>query len=185
MIKARKNNKIFERKENSNQDTSSNFNEETIIDKIENKKLSEYIWENVNMTENFKENCLYENNNSNEIFNKIEEILNGNFLDSKEMIHYYKKFLYSTYLYTFPSNLKILFVVYFKKNCENEYDEILQFIDINHSTEVLKESILKFMEENTKDNNNEYFEFDRIGTMENSNVFYYKIIYEKGKKILF
>ena len=41
------------------------------------------------------------------------------------------------------------------------------------------------MEENTKDNNNEYFEFDRIGTMENSNVFYYKIIYEKGKKILF
>ena len=185
MIKARKYNKIFERKENSNQDTSSNFNEETIIDKIENKKLSGYIWENVNMTENFKENCLYENNSSNEIFNKIEEILNGNFLDSKEMIHYYKKFLYSTYLYTFPSNLKILFVVYFKKNCENEYDEILQFIDINYSIEVLKKSILKFMEENTKDNNNEYFEFDRIGTMENSNVFYYKIIYEKGKKIYY
>ena len=184
MIKARKYNKIFERKENSNQDTSSNFNEETIIDKIENKKLSGYIWENVYMTENFKGNCL-ENNSSNEIFNKIEEILNGNFLDSKEMIHYYKKFLYSTYLYTFPSNLKILFVVYFKKNCKNEYDEILQFIDINHSIEVLKQSILKFMEENTKDNNNEYFEFDRIETMENSNVFYYKIIYKKGKKILF
>ena len=41
------------------------------------------------------------------------------------------------------------------------------------------------MEEKTKDKNNEYFEFDRIGTMENSNVFYYKIIYEKGKKIYY
>ena len=36
--------------------------------------------------------------------------------------------------------------------------------------EVLKKSILKFME-NIKNNNNEYFEFDRIRTMENSNVF--------------
>ena len=38
------------------------------------------------------------------------------------------------------------------------------------------------MEEKIKNREHEYFEFDRIGIIQNSNIFYHKILNEKGKR---
>ncbi len=38
------------------------------------------------------------------------------------------------------------------------------------------------MEENIKNREHKYFEFDRIGIINNSNIFYHKIVNEKGKR---
>ncbi len=161
------------------------FNNETIIDKIKNKNISEYLWNNVYMTQKFEEFFKNENSYSIQINKKIEEILNGNFSDIEEKIHYYKKFLYATYLYKFsPSNLNLLYTIYFKKNSMNEYDETLLFIDIDNSIQSLKNSILEFREEMIK-NNNQNLEFDRFGLMEKSNIFYSQIKYENGIKQYF
>jgi hypothetical protein len=41
---------------------------------------------------------------------------------------------------------------------------------------------LEFIEENIKNREHKYFEFDRIGIINNSNIFYHKIVNEKGKR---
>ena len=161
---------------------------QTLIEKIEKKNLSEYIWQNVYLTENFKIFCLNEKSKCSIIKNEIENILNGNFdfLNLKEKIHYKNKFLCGSYLYNFTkSELKLLFIIYFIKNSNNEYEEILKFIDINYSLQILYESFLEFLKENTKNQNNNLLEFDRIGLMEKSNIFFYQIKINNKSKIYY
>ena len=161
---------------------------QTLIEKIEKKNLSEYIWQNVYLTENFKIFCLNEKSKCSIIKNEIENILNGNFdfLNLKEKIHYKNKFLCGSYLYNFTkSELKLLFIIYFRKNSNNEYEEILKFIDINYSLQILYESFLEFLKENTKNQNNNLLEFDRIGLMEKSNIFFYQIKINNKSKIYY
>ena len=66
-----------------------------LIEKIENKNLSEYLWKNVYITENFKNFCLSEKSQCSIIKNEIQDILNGYFvfINIKETIHYKNKFL--------------------------------------------------------------------------------------------
>ena len=104
----------------------------------------------------------------------------------RKKIHYKNKFLCSSYIYNFPnSELKLLFVIYFVKNSNNEYEEILKFIDINYSSQILYASFLEFQKENIKNENNNLLEFDRIGLMEKSNIFFYQITLNNKSKIYF
>ena len=41
---------------------------------------------------------------------------------------------------------------------------------------------MEFIEENIKNREHKYFEFDRIGIINNSIIFYPKIVNEKGKR---
>ena len=114
--------------------------------------------------------------------------MNGNFdfINLKEKIHYKNKFLCSSYVYNFPnSELKLLFVIYFLKNLNNEYEETLKFIEINYSAQILNESFLEFLKENIKKEKNNLLEFDRIGLMEKSNIFFYQIKINNKSKIYF
>ena len=61
-------------------------------------------------------------------------------------------------------------------------NKILKIIHLNYLFNALKNSILEFMEEIIKNWEYEYFEFDRIGIIHNSNIFYHKIVNEKGKR---
>ena len=79
------------------------------------------------------------------------------------------------YIYFPKSELKLLFIIYFSKDSNNEYEEMLKFVDINYSRQIIYESFLEFIKENIKNENNTFLEFDRMGLMEKSNIFFYKI----------
>ena len=183
-------NKRFQKeKKNDSNDDNTNIGEmQKLIEKIENKNLSEYLWKNVYITENFKNFCLSEKSQCSIIKNEIQDILNGyfDFTNIKETIHYKNKFLCASYIYTFPkSELKLLFIIYFSKDSNNEYEEILKFVDINYSRQIIYESFLEFIKENIKNENNSFLEFDRMGLMEKSNIFFYKIEINNKTKIYF
>ena len=90
-------NKRFQKeKKNDSNDDNTNIGEmQKLIEKIENKNLSEYLWKNVYITENFKNFCLSEKSQCSIIKNEIQDILNGyfDFINIKETIHYKNKFL--------------------------------------------------------------------------------------------
>ena len=183
-------NKRFQKeKKNDSNDDNTNIGEmQKLIEKIENKNLSEYLWKNVYITENLKNFCLSEKSQCSIIKNEIQDILNGyfDFTNIKETIHYKNKFLCASYIYTFPkSELKLLFIIYFSKDSNNEYEEILKFVDINYSRQIIYESFLEFIKENIKNENNSFLEFDRMGLMEKSNIFFYKIEINNKTKIYF
>jgi len=89
------------------------------------------------------------------------------------------------YIYFPKSELKLLFIIYFSKDSNNEYEEMLKFVGINYSRQIIYESFLEFIKENIKNENNTFLEFDRMGLMEKSNIFFYKIEINNKSKIYF
>ena len=48
------------------------------------------------------------------------------------------------YIYFPKSELKLLFIIYFSKDSNNEYEEILKFVDINYSHQIIYKLFLEF-----------------------------------------
>ena len=74
-----------------------------------------YLFKNVHFTNDFYTN-LTKVNQRQKVLSLIDSILSGHFDGIDEQICYENDFLYGTYFYSFPDQLKLLFVIYFKES---------------------------------------------------------------------
>ena len=139
---------------------------------------SEYLWRSFDCTQEFLNSYIeLPPNTQKEVYSTITTILNGDFTNIEEQVCYEDNFLYGTYFYTFPSNLKMLFAIYFIKGESSWYDneetmdERLSFLNISYSVVVLKESINDFLVKYSVEEN-KGIEFDKTGLLENSDIFF-------------
>ena len=138
-----------------------------------------YLFKNVHFTNDFYTN-LTKVNQRQKVLSLIDSILSGHFDGIDEQICYENDFLYGTYFYSFPDQLKLLFVIYFKES-NKELIEQIDFLNVSSSVTELKSNINSFVAENKYSTLS--FQFDRTGLLKESDIFFESIEMVNGQVI--
>ena len=154
-------------------------------------KEKNYIWENVLFSQKFydilttKDTVIF--NKYSDVYLQIENILMGDFKNSKERTNYYKGFYYLSYLlnikYTDIDNIQLLFVIYYSTIKDKpEYSiEFLEFLEISEIKDDISKALNYFNYKNQYNNND--LECDKQCFLD-SNIFFSKIIKESDGIII-
>ena len=153
-------------------------------------KEKNYIWENVLFSEKFYEILTTKKtevlNKYTGVYLQIENILMGDFGNSKERTEYHKGFYYVSYLSNvkyFMDNIQLLFVIYYTpmKEVPDYSIEYLEFLEISETKDDINKA-LGFFNFKNKFSNDE-LEFDKQCFLD-SNIFFSKISQENDGVII-
>ena len=153
-------------------------------------KEKNYIWENVLFSEKFYEILTTKKtevlNKYTGVYLQIENILMGDFGNSKERTEYHKGFYYASYLSNvkyFMDNIQLLFVIYYTpmKEVPDYSIEYLEFLEISETKDDINKA-LGFFNFKNKFSNDE-LEFDKQCFLD-SNIFFSKISQENDGVII-